>query len=190
LIALGLGPVIANRAAAVKPKAYQAVLLMESGFLKAPNQRKPRTFLTTSQIAECADRNLTDSAFRLIGLSFVVLQLPLCLVPELVPSSLRLTRFFGNGCARARISPSVGIAHSGVASLPFFVRQPLRCAAFTRRPKSEQMTIELWALCSWSLNARPRLWGSGGYEAGPCAGHPTGGVHGLTVQCPPNSVSS
>jgi hypothetical protein len=95
LIALELGPVIANRAAAVKPKAYQAVLLMESGFLKAPNQLKLRTFLTTSQIAECADRNLTDSAFRLIGLSFVVLQLPFCLVPELVPSSLRLTRSFG-----------------------------------------------------------------------------------------------
>ena len=39
-------------------------------------------------------RNLTDGAFRLIGLSLVVLQLPFRLVPELVLASRRLTRLF------------------------------------------------------------------------------------------------
>ena len=40
MIALGAGPVIANRAAAVKPKAYQALLLMESGFFESSKSAK------------------------------------------------------------------------------------------------------------------------------------------------------
>ena len=37
---IGLGPVIANRAAAVKPKTYQALLLMESGFFESSKSAK------------------------------------------------------------------------------------------------------------------------------------------------------
>jgi len=32
--------------------------------------------------------------------------------------------------------------------------------------------------------------GSEGHGAGPCTGHPTGELHGLTLQCSPNSNSS
>jgi hypothetical protein len=95
LIALGLGRVIASRAAAAKPKAYQTLLLMEFGFFDSSRSAKDAHVPNNEpESGKVLSRNLTDGAFRLIGLSLVVLQLPFCLVPEFVLASLRLTRLF------------------------------------------------------------------------------------------------
>jgi hypothetical protein len=86
---------LCHGAAAVKPKAYQALLLIEFGFFDSSNQQKTSTFLTMSRKAEkVLGRN--DRAFRLIGLRFVVLQLPFCMVSRAGVnrlSNLALTHF-------------------------------------------------------------------------------------------------
>lgn len=94
MIGSGLGRVIASRAAAAKPKAYQTLLLMEFGFFDSSRSAKDAHVpYNEPESGKVLGRNLTDGAFRLIGLSLVV-QLPFCLVPELVLASLRLTRLF------------------------------------------------------------------------------------------------
>jgi hypothetical protein len=94
LITLGLGRVIASRAAAVKPKAYQTLLLIEFGFFDSSRSAKDAHVpYNEPESGKVLGHNLTDRAFRLIGLNLVV-QILFCLVPELVVTSLRLTRFF------------------------------------------------------------------------------------------------
>jgi hypothetical protein len=72
-------------------------------------------------------RNLIDRAFRLIGLSFVVLQLLFCLVPELALSSLQLTRFFAKlMCTEAYFVIGWHSAHSSrVPPFPFDSRSEI-----------------------------------------------------------------
>jgi hypothetical protein len=68
---------------------------MESGFLDSSQSAKDAHVPNNEpESGKVLGRNFTDRAFRLIGLNLIVLQLPFRLVPELVLSSLQLTRFF------------------------------------------------------------------------------------------------
>jgi hypothetical protein len=77
LIASGPGRVIASRAAAVKPKADQKLLLMEFGFLdRSGSARDAHVPNNEPESEKVPGHNLPDGAFRLVGLSLIVLQLP------------------------------------------------------------------------------------------------------------------